>query len=110
MKSEGQNCESGRDGLKPVKAIALLSGGLDSTLAAVVVRRAGIDVVGLHVQTLFGTGNDRCRYVARTAERIGIPLRSLDLSEEQMKRVCHSRAVAVSGMAHPLHLFLREIE
>jgi len=98
VKSEGQNCESGCDSLMPVKAIALLSGGLDSTLAAVLVRRAGIDVIGLHVQTLFGTDNDRCRYVARTAERIGIPLRSLDLSEEQMKRVCHPRHGYGSGM------------
>ena len=98
MKSEGQNCESGCDSLMPVKAIALLSGGLDSTLAAVLVRRAGIDVIGLHVQTLFGTDNDRCRYVARTAERIGIPLRSLDLSEEQMKRVCYPRHGYGSGM------------
>lgn len=98
MKSEGQNCESRCDGLKPVKAIALLSGGLDSTLAAVLVRRVGIDVIGLHVQTLFGTDNDRCRYVAQTAERIGIPLRSVDLSEEQMKRVCYPRHGYGSGM------------
>ena len=98
MKREGQNCESGCDSLKPVKAIALLSGGLDSTLAAVLVRRAGINVIGLHVQTLFGTDTDRCRYVARTAERIGIPLRLLDLSEEQMKRVCHPRHGYGSGM------------
>jgi len=98
VKSEGQNCESGCDSLMPAKAIALLSGGLDSTLAAVLVRRAGIDVIGLHVQTLFGTDDDRCRYVARTAERIGISLRSLDLSEEQMKRVCYPRHGYGSGM------------
>ncbi len=98
MKSKGQNCESECDNLMPVKAIALLSGGLDSTLAAVLVQRAGIAVIGLHMQTLFGTGDDRCRYVARTAERIGSPLRSLDLSEEQMKRVCYPRHGYGSGM------------
>jgi len=98
VKGEGWNCESGCDGLMPVKAIALLSGGLDSTLAAVLVRRAGIDVIGLHVQILFGKDSDRCRYVARTAEGVGIPLRSLDLSEEQMKRVCYPRHGYGSGM------------
>jgi len=91
VKGEGQNCESERGSLAAVRAVALLSGGLDSTLAAVLVKRAGIDVVGLYVRTLFGTNDGRERYVASIAERIGISLRLLDLSEEQMERVRHPR-------------------
>ena len=98
MKGEGQNCELEDDNLSSVKAIALLSGGLDSTLAAVVVRRAGIDVVGLYVETLFNADNGRRQYLARTAQRIGIPLRVLDLSWEQAKLVCHPKHGYGSGM------------
>ncbi len=40
---------------KPIKAVALISGGLDSTLAALIVKRQGIDVYGLHFVHAFNS-------------------------------------------------------
>ncbi len=52
------------------KAIALLSGGLDSALAAKLVKDQGVDVVGLHLVTPFGCDTD----VKKVAESLSIPL------------------------------------
>ena len=41
---------------KPVKAVALISGGLDSTLAALIIRRQGIDVEGPILRPLTANG------------------------------------------------------
>jgi diphthamide synthase (EF-2-diphthine--ammonia ligase) len=60
-----------------VRAIALLSGGLDSTLAAALVKAVGIEVVGLTVRNMFGTGRERARYITSAAEAVGIPLLTL---------------------------------
>lgn len=49
------------------KAIALLSGGLDSTLAARIIQQQGIRVVGVHFVTGFG-GLQRRRRTARSSE------------------------------------------
>ena len=46
------NCQS-RKRTQP-KAIALLSGGLDSALAAALVKSWGIEVMGLHLTSPFG--------------------------------------------------------
>lgn len=54
----------------PKKAIALLSGGLDSTLAAKIVKDQGVEVVGLHLLSPFGCKED----VEKTARNIGISL------------------------------------
>lgn len=69
----------------PKKAVALLSGGLDSLLAAKLVKDWGIEVVGLHLLSPFQCRSD----VVRVAESIGIPLlfrekgeRYLDLVEK----------------------------
>ena len=81
-----------------IKAIALLSGGLDSILAAAVVKRAGIEVIGLHIHTLFETGEERARIVEEAAEQLGIPLRNLDLSEEHLEIVRHPKHGRGAGM------------
>ncbi len=52
------------------KAIALMSGGLDSTLAAKVVRDQGVEVVGLHLVSPFGCREE----VKKSADAIGIRL------------------------------------
>lgn len=54
----------------PRKAIALLSGGLDSLLAARMVKDQGIEVTGLHLLSPFGCKDD----VQKAADAIGIPL------------------------------------
>jgi hypothetical protein len=40
----------------PIKAVGLVSGGLDSALAVAVIRRQGIEVVGLHVAIGYAAG------------------------------------------------------
>lgn len=53
-----------------VKAIALMSGGLDSTLAAKVVQDQGVEVIGLHLLSPFGCRED----VQKGADALGIKL------------------------------------
>jgi tRNA-specific 2-thiouridylase len=59
--------ESSGDDMISRKAVALLSGGLDSTLSARIVQEQGINVVGVHFCTGF-CGAQRQRRVARPAE------------------------------------------
>ncbi len=84
-------------GLKP-RAIAMLSGGLDSTLAAAVVKRAGIEVIGLSVQHLFGTDRRRREHLEHAAAQLGIPLRVIDKSDEHLEVVRHPRHGYGAGM------------
>ncbi|OLC55929.1 MAG: hypothetical protein AUH92_01170 [Acidobacteria bacterium 13_1_40CM_4_69_4] len=83
-----------------IRAIGLLSGGLDSTLAAKVLLEQGIEVVGLHYSTGFCM-NDHRRAMARPDEDpkrmrneglragadLGIPIEILDAGEAYMKMV-----------------------
>ncbi len=64
------------------KAVALLSGGLDSALACALTLRLGFAVVGVNLATGFCVGQGRCDTALALAHRLGIPLRLLDASEE----------------------------
>ncbi len=55
---------------RPYKAIALLSGGLDSLLAARLVQEQGVEVTGLHLLSPFGCRED----VQKSADALAIPL------------------------------------
>ncbi|APG28074.1 thiamine biosynthesis protein [Syntrophotalea acetylenivorans] len=59
------------------KALGLLSGGLDSMLAAMALKRQGVDVTGIVYVTPF-FGAERARIAAR---QIGIPLIVKDISD-----------------------------
>ncbi|MBN1857675.1 hypothetical protein JW848_00550 [Candidatus Bipolaricaulota bacterium] len=84
---------------RPVKAIAMLSGGLDSSLAAAVVKRLGIDVLGLHVRHLFsGKPAAERDPIADSAAQIGIPLRVIDRPDEQLEIVRHPHHGTGAGM------------
>jgi tRNA U34 2-thiouridine synthase MnmA/TrmU len=72
------------------KALALFSGGLDSILAAELVRRQGVDVVGLHIKTGFFSEDVKERLslisseetpARRAAKSINLPLIEVDISE-----------------------------
>lgn len=84
---------------RPIRAIAMLSGGLDSSLAAAVVKQLGIDVIGLHVRHLFSgkptAGKDP---IADSAAQIGIPFRIIDGSDGQLDIVRHPRHGTGAGM------------
>lgn len=75
-----------------MKAIALVSGGLDSTLAARLVKEQGIEVIALHFEIPFcvcgknnprGSGNPACGAVTD----LGLELKTIDISNEFLDTV-----------------------
>jgi tRNA U34 2-thiouridine synthase MnmA/TrmU len=73
------------------RAIVLFSGGLDSILAAELVRRQGVEVVGLHVKTGFFSEDVKERLglikpeetpARRAAKSINLPLIEVDISKD----------------------------
>ena len=71
------------------KAIALLSGGLDSILAAKVMSEQGVEVEGIHFVTSFGGSNSAVNRseLERAADKIGIKLTVKDISKEFLEVV-----------------------
>jgi tRNA U34 2-thiouridine synthase MnmA/TrmU len=70
-----------------MKAIALLSGGLDSTLAAKIVMEEGIELEALNFLTVFCNCTHRgetCLASQKAVEALGIPLKILNVSEEYL--------------------------
>jgi len=91
----------------PRKAVVLLSGGLDSTLAARIVRDQGIELHAIHFTSPFctcshkGPGNGNgCRSAAQeVAVGMGIPIRTVSKGEEYLeivKRPRHGRGSAMN--------------
>jgi tRNA-specific 2-thiouridylase len=72
---------------RPVRAIGLLSGGLDSLLAARLVRDQGIEVLGLSFESPFFSAA-RARVAAAAA---GIPLRVIDFTLDIADLIDHPR-------------------
>jgi hypothetical protein len=70
------------------KAVALLSGGLDSALAGTLTQRLGFEVVGVNLATGFCVGQGRC----------DTPLRLLDVGQEFLDVVRAPRFGYGSGM------------
>ncbi len=84
------------NGNSAIKVCVGLSGGVDSSVAALLLKRAGYDVFALFMQnwhdastTLHGECEwEEDRFVAEmVARKIGIPFYYVDLSEEYRKRV-----------------------
>jgi tRNA-specific 2-thiouridylase len=86
MKNPGHDDGCGGTGgpAVAVKAIAAFSGGLDSTLAAVLVHRLGVDVALLHVQHLFSANEEGRARIRAASGRVGLPLRIIDASFEHL--------------------------
>ncbi len=92
---------------KLVKAVGLLSGGLDSTLAARVLLEQGIHVTLLHFRTGFSYV-ERNRAVGRNpvgpsdarraALMLGVELEEIDISDEYLPLVLNPRYGYGSGM------------
>ena len=77
-----------------MKAIALLSGGLDSTLAARVMMEQGVELEALNFMTVFCTCTNRgatCLASQKAVETLGIPLKVFNVSEEYLGVVKHPR-------------------
>ena len=97
MKKVGHENESHPEGRR-IAAVAATSGGLDSLLAAEVIRRAGIDVTLVHVRHLFSAGEAGREQLRRTAERHGFPLRIEDASEAHLETIRHPQHGYGRGM------------
>lgn len=72
------------------KALALLSGGLDSTLAIEVIKKQGIEVVALNIVTAFCrcTASNSCKLEAiKVSERLGVPIKVINASHEMLEIV-----------------------
>jgi len=80
------------------RAIALMSGGLDSALAAAWTKRLGFEVVGLNLATGFCTGQGRCDAVLAQGLALGIPVRLLEVSAEYLEVVKHPKYGRGQGM------------
>ncbi|KAB2834799.1 MAG: hypothetical protein F9K48_05575, partial [Candidatus Brocadia sp.] len=66
------------------KALALLSGGLDSTLAIRVIQQQGIEVIALNFVTVFCrcTSHGSCKLEAvKVSEKFGIPIKVINTTE-----------------------------
>lgn len=70
-----------------MKALALFSGGLDSILSMKLIIDQGVEVVAIHVNTGFGSLNDRVTYMQKMCDFIGAKLEVLDLKEEYLGEV-----------------------
>ena len=89
---------------RSVKAVGLMSGGLDSTLAARVLKDQGVKVIGLHFNTGFCTVDHR-RAIARKDEdprrlrnpalqagaEAQVEVRVVDVADEYIEMVKHPR-------------------
>jgi len=75
-----------------MKAIALLSGGLDSTLSAKLVLEQGIELEALNFVTVFCTCTSRgatCLASQKAVESLRIPLKVFNVSEEYLDVIKH---------------------
>ncbi len=101
----------GEDLSQGVRAIALLSGGLDSALSVAIVKRAGIDVIGLSIRFFVNAVAKRDYIVAQSARELGLQLRIADLSTQQLEVVKypkHGYGAAVNPCIDCRILMLRE--
>ncbi|HYA86478.1 MAG TPA: hypothetical protein VEI57_05365 [Nitrospirota bacterium] len=71
------------------RAVSLISGGLDSILAAKLVMEQGFDVIGLYCTSAFSKsfGNEGQTHAARVSKTVGIDLRVLDMGRDYIDLV-----------------------
>lgn len=76
------------------RVVVGMSGGVDSAVAASLLKEQGYDVIGLYMSNWKDTDPDGCctgeqdwSDVARICEIVGVPYYSVDFSEQYMERV-----------------------
>jgi tRNA-specific 2-thiouridylase len=70
-----------------IKALALLSGGLDSTLAAKLLLNQGIDVVAINFVTPFCSCEKGGCEATEAAKQLGVPLKVVNVGDEYLNMV-----------------------
>lgn len=70
-----------------MRALALFSGGLDSTLAMKLIVDQGIEVIAINVNTGFGSTQDRLVHMQNMCDQVGAELEILDLREKYLDEV-----------------------
>ncbi|WP_457743395.1 argininosuccinate synthase domain-containing protein [Sulfurimonas sp.] len=70
-----------------MKAIALFSGGLDSTLAMKLIIDQGIDVLAININTGFGSTKDRREHMQSMCDQVGAEFRVIDIQSEYLQDV-----------------------
>jgi tRNA U34 2-thiouridine synthase MnmA/TrmU len=105
----GKNRERMLEQGEQIKAIGMLSGGLDSRLAVRLIQRQGIEVIALHFYTGFCIAN-RNRRVGRVEKPsarhealeagadLGVPVQVIDVAQEYISVVIKPRYGYGSGM------------
>jgi len=78
------------------QALAMLSGGLDSALAAKLVRDLGVEVIGINFSTFLSRkGRDQA---IRSAENVGIEIKTFDFTEDFLRMLRRPKFGYGSGM------------
>lgn len=70
-----------------MKAIALFSGGLDSTIAMKLIIDQGIEVIACNINTGFGSTKDRLAHMKNMCDQVGAEFRSVDIRDEYIQEV-----------------------
>lgn len=70
-----------------MKAIALFSGGLDSTLAIKLIIDQGIEVLAVNINTGFGSTKDRLEHMQNMCKQVGAELKIVDIESEFLQDV-----------------------
>ena len=92
--------EEGKKKEKP-KAVALLSGGLDSTLAVKLMKEQGVDVKAVAIKTPFcdfDCGHGCGFRVKEVAEKLGVELKTFYLGDEYLEMLKNPKHGYGSGM------------
>jgi tRNA-specific 2-thiouridylase len=98
---------SAMDEEKRIKAVGMLSGGLDSTLAARILMDQGIEVTPLHIRTgltyarrerLTGRGPVGPSRAKQAAQMLGLDLVTIDVFDAYIPVILHPRHGYGSGM------------
>jgi len=85
--------------MRRIKAVGLLSGGLDSTLAARLIQDQGIEVIAFNFKSPFSQSKQRGgRGVVEAASKFNIPIKVAMADTEYLRMLLHPKHGYGSGM------------